>query len=122
MKEGSVRSSAAAAESNSASASSRPSNMPSNTSMPKGGTLKRVLQSFFARQLRKHGKLILGEIHVCDPPPLRPAGQRRKFLGQLEDCGTTVFTLFSYAQSSAVDVEIGEPTDSDHIEHYEGIG
>ena len=48
MKEGSVKLSASAAESNSASARSRPSNAPWNTSIPNGGMLYRVLRSVFA--------------------------------------------------------------------------
>jgi hypothetical protein len=49
-------------------------------------------------------------------PLLRSASQCWNLLRELENGRGTVFTLFSKAESSTVNVKIGEATDSDHID------
>ena len=112
IKEGGVRASASAAESNSASARSKPSNSPSNTSIPKGGTLLTSLAEPHSRKLREHAKLVPSQIYGRDQSLLRSICSDWNLLSELEHRWATVFTLLPQAKSGANDIAVGDSTDS----------
>jgi hypothetical protein len=64
------------------------------------------------RKLRQHAILVFGEVHAGDQALLGSAGTRRNLLSELKHNRATVFTLFTQAQSGAVDVAVHDATDS----------